>query len=256
MIGFFEGLQPEGSGQDLKMHSIVTGIVKENWDDAHQGMLKVEYPVGETGKNVSGWVPVMSAYTGNGFGIYMLPEVGTEVVIAFRLGDRDCPIVIGALWNKTDKIPAETADKDNTVKLIRTRTGCQIRIAEEKGKEKIQIQTPGGLKVGLDDEEQSILLTDKDGKEQFLLDAKGKQVTVSADKKIAFKVGGKEILSMDSDRAALKAGTIAVEAGQSLSVKGQSSKYEGASVEMKASGTMKLEASGICQVKGSMLKLN
>lgn len=258
MIGFYEGLSPaaDSGGRDLKLHSVTTGIVKENWDDKHQGMVKVEYSLGEAGKNISGWMPVMSLYAGKEFGVYMLPEVGCEVVIAFQLGDRNCPIVIGTLWNKTNTIPAKTANKDNTVKLVRTKAGSLIRFTEEKGKEKIEIQTPGELKVVLDDEKKTASLTDKGGKNQILLDAKGGQITVSADKKLSFKAGGKEILVMDSNKASLKAGTVKLEAQQSLGVKGQSCKYEGASVEMKASGTLKLESSGITQVKGSMLKLN
>lgn len=258
MIGFYEELfpAPDSSGRDLKLHSVTTGIVKENWDDKHSGMVKVEYSLGEAGKNVSGWMPVMSLYAGKEFGVYMLPEVGAEVVIAFQMGDRNCPIVIGTLWNKTNTMPEKTADKDNTVKLIKTRAGSLIRFSEEKGKEKIEIQTPGELKVVLDDEKQTVSLTDKGGKNKLSLDGKGGQVTMIADKKISFQVGGKEILTMDSRQANLKTGTVKLEAQQSLNVKGQSCKYEGASVEMKASGTLKLEASGITQVKGSMLKLN
>ena len=255
MIGFFSGTSAD-TGRAMGLNSVVTGIVKENWDDKHQGMVKVEYSLGEAGKNISGWMPVMSLYAGKEFGIYILPEVGAEVIIAFQLGNRNCPIVIGSLWNKTNTVPAETANKDNSVKLIRTQAGCMIRFSEEKGKEKIEIQTQGELKVTLDDEKQTAEVTDKDGKNQILLDTKGGQITLSADKKLSFQAGGTEILMMDGNQAALKAGTVKIEAEQSLSVKGQSSKIEGVSMEMKASGTMKVEASGVAQIKGSMLKLN
>lgn len=39
-------------------------------------------------------------------------------------------------------------------------------------------------------------------------------------------------------------------------LKGQSLKLEGTSVELKAKGTMKAEASGIAQLKGAMVKIN
>ncbi len=256
MIGFFEGVRPDGSGRAAGIQGIVTGIVKENWDDKHQGMVKVEYSLGEEGKNVSGWMPVMSLYAGKEFGVYILPEVGAEVVVAFQLGDRNCPVMLGTLWNKTNTIPKETANKDNSIKLIQTPSGCMVRFSEEKGKEKIEIQTPGELKVVLDDEKQTVELADKDGKNKILLDSKGGEVSVIADKKLSLKAGGKEILVMDSNQAAFKTGTVKIEAQQSLNIKGQSSKIEGASVEVKANGTLKMEASGITQVKGSMLKLN
>lgn len=256
MTGFFEGTQPDGNGRLMGIQGVATGIVKENWDDKHQGMVKVEYSLGEEGRNVSGWMPMMSLYAGKEFGIYILPEIGAEVVVAFQLGDRNCPIMLGTLWNKTNTIPKETANKDNSIKLIRTLSGCTIRLSDEKGKEKIEIQTPEELKVVLDDEKKTAEVSDKDGKNKFLLDAQNGQITMSADKKISMKAGGKEIFVTDGNQAAIKAGTVKIEAQQSLNIKGQSSKVEGASVEVKANGTLKMEASGITQVKGSMLKLN
>lgn len=249
---FSGGRQP-----DMEKYSgITTGIVKENWDKDHPGMVKVEYVMWETGQNISGWIPVMSPYAGNGYGCYLLPEIGSVVILAFLMGVRDCPIVLGSLWNKKVEIPKETADQDNTRKTFQSRGGSMIRITDEEGKEKIEIRTPGGLEFILEDEKQKISLADKDKKNAVEMDAKEGTVTISADKKLVLKAGGTEILSMDKSQVSLANGTLNLEAKQSLKMKGQSSSLEGGTVELKANGSLKLDSGGIAQVKGSMLKLN
>ena len=72
-----------------KAPGLVSGIVLENYDEKYPGMVKVEYSAGETGKNKSGWIPVASFYAGKEHGAYFLPEIGSEVLVAFILGNWD-----------------------------------------------------------------------------------------------------------------------------------------------------------------------
>ena len=48
-----------GSAGD-RICSVTTGLVKNNWDDKHPGMIQAEYFLGTQGKNVTGWMPVAS----------------------------------------------------------------------------------------------------------------------------------------------------------------------------------------------------
>ncbi len=239
-----------------KFSGLTTGIVKENWDEKNPGMVKVEYVMWETGKNVSGWVPVLSPYAGKGYGCYALPEIGSVVILAFLMGVRDCPIVLGSIWNKKAELPKDVADGQNSKKMFRTKGGTELLITEAEGKEKLTISTPGGLEISMEDEFQKLTLADKDKKNLVELNAKDGTVTVSAEKKLILKAGGSEVFSTDKSKASLKNGTLELEANQSLKLTGQSSKWEGGTIEMKASGSLKLESSGIAQMKGSMLKLN
>ena len=61
-MGMFDDLLDSGKtyNRTEQIPGIVTGIVKENWDEKHKGQLKVEYNLGEEGKNLTGWVPVMT----------------------------------------------------------------------------------------------------------------------------------------------------------------------------------------------------
>jgi len=51
-------------------------------------------------------------------GIFFLPEVDDEVLVAFENGDINQPYVIGSLWNGVDVPPETNSDGKNDVKLI------------------------------------------------------------------------------------------------------------------------------------------
>lgn len=237
---------------------IITGLVKENWDEEHPGMVKVEYFLGEQGKNLTGWVPVAAPYAGKEHGYYALPEVGAEVVLAFQMGNRNCPIVLGCLWNRQNTIPAETANEKNTVKKLLTKGGCEIRLSEEEGKEQILIQTPKGLKLFMEDENETFQISDQDGKSGVSVDTKNGAVTLLADKTLEIKVGGDVMLSLQGNSKSidLKGSKLACNVDQSLELKSQNMKLEGTSTQVKGSGTLKLESGGMAQLKGATVQLN
>ena len=237
---------------------IITGLVKENWDEEHPGMVKVEYFLGEMGKNLTGWVPVAVPYAGNQYGYYALPEVGTEVVLAFQMGNRNSPIVLGCIWNRQNALPGETANENNTMKKLLTKGGCEIQFSEEEGKEQILVRTPKGLNLLLEDENETIRLSDQDEKSGISVDTKNGAVTILADKTLELKVGGNVMLSLTGSSKEMKiaGGKVTCNADQNLELKGQNVKLEGTSTQIKGSGTLKLEADGTAQLKGAMVQLN
>lgn len=242
-----------------RVFSVTTAVVKENWDKEHPGMVKVEMFMGETGKNITGWVPVMSMYGGKNFGYYSLPEVESEVVVAFNMGDRNCPIVIGTLWNNENTLPPDTAVEKNLVKRFKTKGGCEVVFNDEDKKQKIEVKTPGGFGLSIEDEAQSITLHDAKGENALTINEKDGTVSIKADKKITLSVGGSDVITIDGSAksATIKTNNITLEAAQNLQLKGQSSsKMEGATVKINAQGTMEISASGMTQVKGSMVKIN
>ena len=67
------------------------------------------------------------------------------MLVAFINGSISEPIVIGGLWNIQDKSPEGNTNGENNIKLIKTRSGNEIRIIDEGGKELIEIQSPKGI---------------------------------------------------------------------------------------------------------------
>lgn len=239
-------------------YGVVTGIVKENWEKEHPGMVKVQYFLGEEGKNVTGWVPVVSGYAGKGYGGYALPEVGDAVVIAFVRGDRNCPIVLGSFWTKVNNLPPQTAVEKNTVKRFLTKGGCQIEFDDTENKNKIEISTPKKMKISIEDENEVITISDEGGKNGIVLDCKGGSLKVCADKKMELCVGGNPMVTLDGSAKSiqLKGTKVDINADQAINAKGSNTQISGSMVSIKGDSTTKVESSGMLQVKGSMVKIN
>ena len=238
--------------------NVMTGIVKKNWDSEHPGCVQVEMLMGEQGESMTQWIRVMQPYCGNGYGQYFLPEINTEVVLGFLGGDISVPIVLGSLWNKEDKIPEKKANEKNSVKSIRTKAGHEIIFDETKDKEMIEIKTIGNLDISLKDKENIITIKDAKGENQLEIDGKNGVITLSAKKKLVLKAADKEMLTLDGTgkKLELEADTVSIQGKQALKLNGQTTNLEGNMVEIKAKGSLKAEASGVAQIKGSMCKIN
>jgi type VI secretion system secreted protein VgrG len=71
------------------------------------GRVKVQFfwdREGQHDENSSCWIRVSQPFRGTG-GVFTLPEVGDEVLVAFEHGDPDRPYVVGRVFNPDDRPP-------------------------------------------------------------------------------------------------------------------------------------------------------
>lgn len=245
-----------GAEQNGIINGIVTGTVKENYDKDNPGKVKVELFLGEDGKNITGWIPVMTPYAGNQYGGYALPEVGDEVVVAFKMGDMNCPIVIGSLWSGKNKQPDKAVTEKNMIKRFVTKGKNEITIDDTADKQKIEIKTPKEKTIVFSEEKDNIIIQDKD-KNSLTIDSKNGEITIKAKKKITLDAGGaKIILDGTAKKLTLQSGTVEAKADQAFNAKGTNTKIEGTNVEIKANASFKSQSSAITEIKGAMVKIN
>lgn len=264
-MSLFYDLLSDVRNDEMKIPGIMTGIVKENFEEKHPGMVKVELFFGETGKNVTGWIPVMTHYAGEKYGNYWLPEIGQEVVVGFIYGERNYPVVLGALWDQKNVLPEGVANKDNTVKLVKTKNGVEIKLSEEEGKTKLDLTTPGKLAVHIDDENKLISITDESAENVIKMDCNGGTITLQAKTSLEFAIGSDKLITIDKDTITQKAKTISLSGDQKLEQSGQNVEITAqsnlnlsanANASIKGNAGVKIESSAMTEVKGSMLKLN
>lgn len=124
------------------MQGVYVAIVKSNKLDA-EGRIEIMLE-GISGNARSYPARIATMMAGNGYGTLFLPEKDDQVLVAFINGSVSEPIVIGGLWNIQDKSPEGNTNGENNIKLIKTRSGNEIRIIDEGGKELIEIQSPQG----------------------------------------------------------------------------------------------------------------
>lgn len=155
---------------------VYPAIVTDNRDPEGIGRVRVRLPwapdAGGGGITKHGhheaWARLATLSAGQNRGSWFLPERDDEVLVAFEAGHPAHPVVVGALWNGHDTPPA-TADAGNTVKLLRTRGGSELRFDDTSGAETVRVQTVAG---------QSIELTTGDGGSVRVSDGHGNAVTL------------------------------------------------------------------------------
>ena len=136
---------------------------------------------------ITEWCRVCQFYAGADFGAFWIPEVGTEVLVAFVHGDMRLPVILGGLYNGLDK-PSSHRNDDTDEKVIRTRAGHEIVFDDQSGQEKITI-------------------IDSSTKNSIVINTKSNEITIEAKegKIILNGVGGVEIKS--SKKIILDAGS-------------------------------------------------
>ena len=119
----------------------------------------------------------MQPYAGLGYGMFFVPEVDAEVVVAFGHGDMRFPIVLGGVYNGKDKPPSHR-DAKTDEKMIRTKGGHIILLNDSNNNHQVWITTNGGQSITLDDQARSVTITTIEG-QSITLDPTG-GVTISA----------------------------------------------------------------------------
>ena len=147
-------------------------------------------------------------------GIYFLPEVEDEVLLAFEQGDINFPYILGALWNGKDTPPAKNDDGKNNKRMIKSRSGHQIVLDDTDGEEQIVIQDKT--------ENNKIVIDSKDNK--MNIDVEG-DLTITTKGKITLKSSDDDVMIECKNLSIKTQENYQLEAGKNCTVKA-TSKYE------------------------------
>lgn len=140
--------------------ALVTSLVK---DAKGLGRIEVKFPwLGEAGADVRALATMVTPYADAGQGLEILPEVGTQVVVAFEAGDLRRPYVLGASWNGKAALP-EKPTEANDKRLIKTRSGSLLEFDDKDGAAKVTLSMKSGHKLVFDDGGKTITLTHSGG---------------------------------------------------------------------------------------------
>ena len=138
---------PEAKMAPPGWYGVYSGLVVEVRDPDRQGRIKVRLPwaLGAEGDAYEAWARMATMMAGDHRGSWFIPDVDDEVLLAFEGGDPDQPYILGMLWNGRDIPPVEMdADGKNELKVLRSRNGLQITLRDENGRERLELETPGG----------------------------------------------------------------------------------------------------------------
>jgi uncharacterized protein involved in type VI secretion and phage assembly len=187
---------------------VAVAVVKENKDSSGLGRVKVSYPW-HSQPTQSYWARVVTPMAGKDRGIYFIPEVEDEVLVAFERGDLRFPYVVGSLWNGKDKAPAGNSDGKNDIRMFKTRKGHKLTFNDNTGSQGlVQLELNDGKKLSIDD--NGIKVDDGKGN-SIVIKSNGGSITIQAATDMSIK----------APKIAIEAsGTLDVKAGGTLTLKG------------------------------------
>jgi uncharacterized protein involved in type VI secretion and phage assembly len=199
---------------DKRFYGVVQGIVTDNNDtDGKEGRVKVQFPWFDDQMETE-WCRISQLYAGNGYGSVFVPEVGDEVLVAFIHGDMRLPIVVGGLYNGSDKPPTyHSSSKDQ--KMIRTKGQHELLFDDSSGQERVRIKTNGGHTADLSDADKKITIQSSGG-QTVVLDDSGQKVTIQA---------GGSTIEMDASGTITLTGTSLVLNAPSVALGGSSATH-------------------------------
>ncbi|MER5728117.1 phage baseplate assembly protein V [Streptomyces sp. NPDC002138] len=135
--------------------AFVTDIV----DEKRLGRVEVRFPwMGTEGeRDVRAWATLCSPYADDEQGLLVLPEVDSQVVVAFEGGNPRRPYVLGAAWNGRAALPHEP-ERANHLRQLRSRQDSRLQFDDTPGAAKVRITMASGHEVTLDDAARQITI--------------------------------------------------------------------------------------------------
>lgn len=185
--------------QDNRLYGVMIGVVTNNQDPEKLGRVKVRFPW-LSDQEESAWARVLSPMAGNDRGIYCLPEVDDEVLVAFEHGQIDYPYVLGALWNGKDKPPGKNDDGKNNQRIIKSRSGHVIILDDTQGEEKI-------------------IIRDKTAKNEIVIDSKTNGMTIKVEQDLNIETKGKIALKSSGNDLSIECKNLKIQAQQNCDIK-------------------------------------
>ncbi|MGH7844135.1 MAG: phage baseplate assembly protein V [Candidatus Binatia bacterium] len=137
---------------------VVTAIVKNLADPEGQGRIEVQFPWLSDSLR-SFWAPVAAPLAGKQRGMFFMPELDDEVLVAFDHGDFDHPYIVGYLWNGVDTPP----ESDLKNRVLVTPGGHTLRFEDRDGAKKVILKSSNGHEIVLDDAGTTVLVQLKGG---------------------------------------------------------------------------------------------
>ncbi|MCP3143392.1 phage baseplate assembly protein V [Pyxidicoccus xibeiensis] len=217
---------------DRRYYGVAVALVTDNVDPGKQGRVKLRFPWLDD-RTESTWCRVAYLNAGPGHGFIAVPEVGSEVLVAFEHGDMRRAYVLGALYNGVDAPPTDRQKNDSKdEKLFQTRAGHRVLLRDTDGDTLVELKTKDGQTLTLRDDGASggasVIARTQGGHELALHDKEQKAVlTTSGGHTLELDDGGTTVTLSTSGGFSVK-----LDAGGVITLKGSKLKVDASQVEL------------------------
>ncbi len=232
----------------FRRSGLAVGLVDNLKDPERLGRVSVQMST-VSDQLTTSWARVLGLGAGAKRGQVILPEVGDEVLIGFEDDDVTRPVVLGGLYGKKSISPTDGVDDNGAVvtRALTSRLGHTLELSD-----------------GTDPKTQHVLLAAAGLKHSLRIGKDRADLQVPAGVPLKITAGsafiefdGEGGLTIDATTITLKAKSkVAVSAPEIDAQATATLKLQGAQASLKGTGAAVVEASGILEVKGAMVKIN
>jgi uncharacterized protein involved in type VI secretion and phage assembly len=206
--------------EEQQIYGLGIGRVINNIDATGMARVQVSLP---WLPGIEPWARIVTPSAGALRGIYFVPQVDDEVIVAFNHGDVADAYVLGSLWNTLDRPPASQPTDPVTKRLI---------------------VTPAKQTIAIDDVEQSVTITN----------ATRQKIEAGIDA-VRLEAGtvpppARSSVKLDSQ------GNVTIEGAVSITLKAPNITIDGTNVTIKGAASATLQSAGDCVIKGTLVHIN
>jgi len=221
------------SGQFSSKLGLQIGIVTDIIDPLGQGRVKIKFPmIDENGNGIYARLATLDA--GSNRGTFFRPEINDEVVVDFLNDDPAHPVILGMLHSSV-KPPPFQPESSNPKKGYVSRS--QLKITIDDIEKSVEISTPGGRVITLNDSGNNISIQDMTGN-KIVMGITG--ITLHSPTNVSITAGAAISLSAPQLSMAATAGPTSKGAG---------------GIDLKSNGTTRLQGTTV-DIKGQIVKIN
>ncbi|MGW0809100.1 phage baseplate assembly protein V [Nonomuraea sp. NPDC002799] len=220
MSTLFERSAGQEEGGRGPAASIASATVVNNLDLVMEGKVLVRVPA--LGQEV--WARLTAPGAGNGAGVFYVPRVGDEVLVAMAGNDPTDTFVLGGLWNARDRIPVSDPVTAQSTRVVRSgmTAGTGHEIVMDDLVQSVKVSTSTGQKIIMDP--TKIEITNLAGTVRIILDNATQKVSITS--------------------------------AAAIELKAPKISLEGAAVEINGAATTTVKSGGVCNVTAPLVKIN
>ena len=201
---------------ERRFYGVAVGKVIDNMDLLGLGRVQLHFP---WFPEVEPWARVAVPMAGLNRGMYFIPQIDDEVLVAFNQGDVRQPYVVGSLWNNLERPPAIAPTDPTTKRLIRTPLGHEIEFNEVT--QTITITSSTRQKITIEPEKIKIAAGER-------------AATVTLETRGKVSIEGSQEINLTAPTIVLRGTTVRIEAAETAMVRG----------------------GAVCSIEGGIVKIN
>ncbi|MGH8228992.1 MAG: type VI secretion system Vgr family protein, partial [Steroidobacteraceae bacterium] len=249
------------------------------------GRVKVQFPWDRYGKlddKSSCFVRVGQLWAGKSWGGIHIPRIGQEVIVSFLEADPDRPIVIGSVYNGSNK-PPYALPENKTQSGLKSRSSPQgtgdncneLRFEDKKGSELLLLHAEKDQQIEVENDESHSVGHDRTksvknnetttiGKDLSQSIGGGRTLSVTKDEQVS--IGQKRSHSIGTNDTLSVGQKLSISAGESIEIVTGSASLtmqqdgtitlKGNAITLSGDGDITIKASGSVVVKGSKVSHN